>query len=123
MATGSGRADLDVLLERLRTRKLALEKRISRVSADRRRSKGALDPDFAEQAVQRENDEVLDALSEAEHKEITMISAALKRIDAGSFGLCDECGADIDRKRLEALPSAAYCIECAEAREEEAARS
>ena len=41
------------------------------------------------------------------------ISAALKRIDAGDFGLCHECGEPINPKRLEFDPTALCCIECA----------
>lgn len=37
---------------------------------------------------------------------------ALRRIDNGSFGLCEGCATDINRKRLEAFPSARYCLEC-----------
>jgi RNA polymerase-binding transcription factor DksA len=41
------------------------------------------------------------------------IAAALERIDDGSFGSCEECGDDIPKARLEALPYARYCVGCA----------
>ena len=41
------------------------------------------------------------------------ITAALKRIDEGDFGLCRECEEPIKPKRLEFDPTAIYCIECA----------
>ncbi|MEZ4217772.1 MAG: TraR/DksA family transcriptional regulator [Myxococcota bacterium] len=114
---------LTVLYERLRERRRALERRLGRVTGDRRREGGALDPDFAEQAVQRENDEVLDVLSDTERVELGHIDAALARIDAGCFGICDACGADIDPMRLDALPSADLCVDCATEREHTSARS
>ncbi len=40
--------------------------------------------------------------------------AALKRIDEGTFGVCEECGTEIVRERLVALPATRYCISCAE---------
>jgi RNA polymerase-binding protein DksA len=39
------------------------------------------------------------------------IDAALLRIDAGTFGLCERCGQPIDPERLEALPYATLCID------------
>jgi DnaK suppressor protein len=41
------------------------------------------------------------------------ISAALKRIDDGDFGICRECDEPINPKRLEFDPTALYCIDCA----------
>ncbi len=41
------------------------------------------------------------------------IDAALERIDKGIFGSCEECGQEISRKRLQTVPFARRCIECA----------
>jgi DnaK suppressor protein len=43
------------------------------------------------------------------------IDAALKRIAKGVYGICDECGKQIDMKRLNAQPSARLCLGCKEA--------
>ena len=40
------------------------------------------------------------------------IDAALERIDAGTYGNCANCGAEIPTERLEALPYATLCIDC-----------
>jgi DnaK suppressor protein len=42
------------------------------------------------------------------------VQAALKRVDEGQFGICQECGEPISPKRLEALPWARYCVRCQE---------
>jgi DnaK suppressor protein len=42
---------------------------------------------------------------------------ALERIVQGTFGQCAECGNDIESRRLEAIPSARYCLRCQELRE------
>ncbi len=39
---------------------------------------------------------------------------ALKRIEDGSFGICEDCGALISKTRLKAVPSARLCIKCQE---------
>lgn len=40
------------------------------------------------------------------------ISDALKRINDGSYGVCEMCKEQIPRKRLEVFPSARYCVQC-----------
>ena len=40
------------------------------------------------------------------------VAQALARLEYGTFGLCEGCGARIDRARLEALPHARYCMDC-----------
>jgi DnaK suppressor protein len=42
------------------------------------------------------------------------IDEALARIEAGSFGECEDCGEDIELKRLEARPTATLCVGCKE---------
>ena len=42
------------------------------------------------------------------------VRAALHRIDEGTFGVCAHCEEDISLKRLNAVPWAAYCIQCQE---------
>jgi DnaK suppressor protein len=45
------------------------------------------------------------------------IDEALQRISSGSFGCCEDCGDDIDAKRLEARPTATLCVHCKEEQE------
>lgn len=40
------------------------------------------------------------------------ISHALERLDAGTYGSCEACGAPIPFERLEAIPSARFCVAC-----------
>jgi DnaK suppressor protein len=44
---------------------------------------------------------------------LAQVDGALKRIEAGTFGTCENCGRPISAERLEALPYTAYCIDCA----------
>ena len=43
---------------------------------------------------------------------VQQITAALNRLDAGTYGRCTRCGGQIAPARLEVLPHAAACIEC-----------
>jgi len=45
------------------------------------------------------------------------IDRALKKIDDGEFGQCEECGEPIQIKRLEARPETTLCIRCKEDQE------
>jgi DnaK suppressor protein len=45
------------------------------------------------------------------------VEAALQRIADGRFGICEDCGTEISRERLDALPYAETCASCAAARE------
>ena len=45
------------------------------------------------------------------------INKALERIDAGEYGICEECGEEISMRRLEARPVTTLCIACKEAQE------
>ena len=45
------------------------------------------------------------------------VDEALKRIEEGTFGECDECGEDIELRRLEARPTATLCVSCKEEQE------
>jgi DnaK suppressor protein len=72
-----------------------------------------LDADFTEQAAQMESAEVTADLEHAAILEAERIKVAVSRIDAGSYGECENRGGKINPKRLQALPYATDCIECA----------
>ena len=45
---------------------------------------------------------------------LQMIEGALRRMDAGDYGCCTQCGEEIDIRRLEFDPANPRCIKCAE---------
>lgn len=69
--------------------------------------------DWEDRAVERQGDEVLQALGNAEADEIKQIDAALARIEAGTYGVCAKCGEDISPERLALLPATPLCKTCA----------
>jgi DnaK suppressor protein len=52
------------------------------------------------------------ALREHTRTALAAVEAALARLDAGTYGACTACGRAVPPERLEALPSAALCIDC-----------
>ena len=57
-----------------------------------------------------------------ERKLIRKVQEALARIEDGSYGICEDCGARISEKRLEARPVTTLCIKCKTKQEEEEKR-
>jgi DnaK suppressor protein len=100
------RAELEQRLARL-------EQRMFRIRVDRRQEAGPLDPDSAEQAIQLENEQVLDALDDSGRRELEETRWALERIASGVYGVCEECGAEIPVARLRSLPTTTLCVGCA----------
>ncbi len=56
-------------------------------------------------------------LKNREAAHMQKIDEALRRIEEGTFGLCEECDEDIELKRLEARPTATLCVACKEDQE------
>jgi DnaK suppressor protein len=52
------------------------------------------------------------ALRERAQRELVQVEAALARLDAGTYGICQSCGKPIDPARLEVLPWAQFDLDC-----------
>jgi RNA polymerase-binding protein DksA len=100
--------------EQLLDHREQLNRRLNQITREVRHSDGPLPSDFSEQAVERENEEVVDALGKAGRQELKQINRTLSRIDAGEYGICAACGEPIPEARLEVLPYSEYCVSCAE---------
>ncbi|MCC5967380.1 MAG: TraR/DksA family transcriptional regulator [Natronohydrobacter sp.] len=71
-------------------------------------------PDWEDNAIEHEDDETLEALGHAAERELLMLDAAMKRIEAGEYGFCVKCGAEISPARLDLLPATPFCQTCAQ---------
>lgn len=107
--------NLDYFRDKLTILKSDMSQRIKAIDKDIRHE--GMSADWTEQAVERENDEVLDSLGNASENELVMINAALKRLDSGEYFVCSSCGEDIPVSRLELLPYVTNCVSCAEKNE------
>jgi DnaK suppressor protein len=68
------------------------------------------DPEGSTLAFERSQ---TDALLAQSTQRLADIAAALERLDAGTYGVCENCGKPIAAARLEARPYARTCITCA----------
>lgn len=94
----------------LEARRAELQARLGRIESE---LEEPLSEDFSEQAVEREDEEVLEDLGAAGQQEIRAIDAALGQIADGSYGICVNCGDPIGEERLDAVPQAPRCRDCA----------
>jgi RNA polymerase-binding transcription factor DksA len=86
-----------------------------RAEAIRRDLQRSHSPDFAEQAAQRQNDEVLEALLAEAEAGLLAARRAQVRLDDGNYGQCLKCGEAIQPQRLRALPAVELCVACTDA--------
>src|SRR3954467_15163705 len=69
--------------------------------------------DLVDAALDAAQDEISSQLAEVESRELASIENALERMRGGHYGVCEACGIKIPMARLNALPYATYCIDCA----------
>jgi DnaK suppressor protein len=68
--------------------------------------------DEVDMTVERYEQELLLNMQCRAEKLVQEIRDALRRIRDGSFGICQECGRDIEIQRLKVQPMATLCLEC-----------
>ena len=105
--------DHSKIRRRLVTTMADLLRRSDEIEGNLRRERTPLEGDWAEDAIIRENDEVLEALDTDTRARLQQLRAAVARIDEGTYGRCAECDDPIHPARLAALPEITTCIECA----------
>lgn len=105
---------INTLKQQLIKEQSRLEELLGRTGKHLYRREEPYDADFEEQAVETQNNEVVEQIDREAQVELSQINKALERIEAGSYGECSNCGADISEQRLQALPHTDRCIRCAE---------
>ncbi|WP_375254948.1 TraR/DksA family transcriptional regulator [Yoonia sp.] len=98
-------------------RKSQIEARIAELTAQMQKISDDLDQplpaDLEDQAIDLEDDEVLESIGRANSQEVRLLQDALKRIAKGTYGICAKCGDEISTARLDAVPYAVICRNCA----------
>lgn len=108
--------------ERLRALERRLTGNVSRLEAEALRPAAAPAPEPADvpahegdPAARDAEESVAITLLGSEEQVLAETRAALVRLDVGTFGKCEQCGREISRARLDAVPYARHCIQCARA--------
>jgi DnaK suppressor protein len=112
--------DVETFRKKLMARRSEIGQKLHEFRNESKELEDGVARDLADKAESSYTKEFLLSLSDAEQEELFQIDAALRRIQKGDFGICQTCQKDIGRKRLNALPWTALCIECQEKAESEA---
>jgi DnaK suppressor protein len=98
--------------------KSQLERKLQELEERAQRLENSLsqpgEADSEENAILRENDEVLEGLNDLATHDIHEIRLALERIERGTYGVCTSCNRPIAKARLNALPFTSTCVDCAQ---------
>lgn len=109
--------------DRKRFREILMGRRNELISSARRtrEEEMSLDqddmPDEMDLAGSEYNQSMVFRLRGREKVLLRKIDDALERLEAGEYGICEECGGEIAAKRLEARPVTTLCIRCKEEQE------
>lgn len=85
------------------------------MSSRERDAEATQDP--ADMAANAYTKELLISMSANDRRMLDMIDEALKRVEAGDYGECVNCGEAVSEKRLAAVPWARYCVKCQDLQE------
>lgn len=70
--------------------------------------------DFYDHASTDRDRELTLMLADREREKLTHVDDALKRIETGTYGICESCEEQIDKERLAAMPFTKLCLSCQE---------
>jgi DnaK suppressor protein len=105
---------MEGIAEELEDKRAKLEAELARISAPPSESSGISFGKRVGDGTSMAVDRLVDV---AAHDHLRALLAdverALSKLQDGSYGVCDRCGADIAPERLEALPWAVLCVRCA----------
>ena len=105
---------VEVFKKRLLAKREELLRHVSNSEKDGREADEEATQDMADKAVNSYTKEFLFHQSDESRRVLVLISEALERMKAGTYGLCVECEEEVQQKRLEAVPWARHCIACQE---------
>jgi DnaK suppressor protein len=111
----------DLYRKRLLAEKKEILEQLMEFYNESRQESSPMAQDLVDRAESSYTKEFLLSLSDSERKRLAKIDSALKRLEQETFGLCQTCGKEITKKRLNAIPWAAFCIECQKKSEESGA--
>ncbi|MEU0226171.1 TraR/DksA C4-type zinc finger protein [Streptomyces sp. NPDC006284] len=108
------RGGLESEADRLRTEIDSSERSLQGMMRDSGDGAGDDEADTGSKNITREHELALAATA---REVLTQTERALERLDAGTYGLCENCGNPIGKARMQAFPRATLCVECKQKQE------
>jgi len=107
--------NLDKIKSELRARKKILELELDRLAKEPVSDNQSQDD--GDQAASSTLETLRNSIQNTEYVELVMIESALRSIEDGRYGICQDCEQEISEKRLKYYPNAQRCLTCQEAAE------
>jgi len=104
---------IESIRQTLLDRRAALFRKVAQVEDDLRWLDTDVEAEVEEEGQEENIARLLARLDDRGKAEIEAIDATLARIAAGDYGHCNGCGKPIPSARLEAMPTAVTCVDCA----------
>jgi len=111
------------LLEEFKQALLQAKKEILQTINERHNAENSLrEPkdiptDFGDKATEESDRGLFFDLTQRDTATLQQIEEALEKIKEGTYGICENCGEEINHLRLRAMPFAKYCVKCQEEQE------
>jgi len=106
----------DDLEKKRRAIEIAILTARAQTRGDTERNEISKDP-YGTASITHDDEMVADVVARR-RRELANIDRALADLEAGRYGLCEDCGENIAPKRLKALPFATRCVACQSAMED-----
>jgi DnaK suppressor protein len=100
--------------ERLRTEIRAAETEIGQLLREGGEGAGNDQADVGSNTFERDHEM---SMAKNARANLELVESAVKRIDAGTYGVCESCGNPVGKMRLQAFPRATLCMECKQRQE------
>lgn len=110
------KVELEKIKKELLARKVQLEEELEHLSNEK--MSDTQSQDDGDQVVSVTMESLRTALQDTEYQEYKKIVSALASIEAGTYGVCQECGELISENRLKHNPNVQRCLSCQERIEE-----
>lgn len=110
--------------ELLEQREAQLRDTMAREESEKRSAVDLSNPQEVTDNTELAEEQTQLAVHEMQHehaaRQLEEVRAALRRLEAGQYGMCQTCGEPIELRRLQALPYASRCMRCQSASEQAA---
>jgi DnaK suppressor protein len=101
-----------MLLERRQTLTREIDELIARHRSDQLLQRDQSVADTGDRSLQDSTGEQQISILEVRNRMRNQIDEALRRLEDGTYGTCEDCTREINPERLKAMPFARRCVEC-----------
>ncbi|MBI5286424.1 MAG: TraR/DksA family transcriptional regulator [Deltaproteobacteria bacterium] len=106
-----------ILLERKRKLWIELRDELFKKMAPEHHAQFETALDYEDQALLDLIEDTGLTIADIRREELTRMDETMRKLDEGTYGICEDCGEEISEERLKVMPYALYCVKCQEKHE------